>query len=200
MTEKNQNALIIFVRNPVLGKVKTRIAETAGDATALKVYKQLLKHTASVTGPVDADKFVFYSNYPELNDVWDDTLYHKYVQQGLSLGEKMLEAFEKIFAAGYKRVCIIGSDCYELTTTIIDNAFTALEKNDAVIGPAADGGYYLLGFGKMIPAVFGNKEWSTNNVYRDTIIDFKNACCSYEILPVLNDVDNMEDVPVHFLR
>lgn len=200
MTEKNQNALIIFVRNPVLGKVKTRIAETAGDATALKVYKQLLKHTASVTGPVDAHKFVFYSTYPELNDVWNDTLYHKYVQQGPTLGEKMQEAFEKMFAAGYKRVCIIGSDCYELTTTIIDNAFTALEKNDAVIGPAADGGYYLLGLGKMIPAVFGNKEWSTDTVYRGTIIDFKNAGCSYEILPVLNDVDNMEDVPAHFLR
>jgi rSAM/selenodomain-associated transferase 1 len=122
------------------------------------------------------------------------------VQQGPTLGEKMQEAFEKMFTAGYKRVCIIGSDCYELTTTIIDNAFTALEKNDAVIGPAADGGYYLLGLGKMIPAVFGNKEWSTDTVYQSTIADFKNAGCSYEILPILNDVDNIEDVPAHFLR
>jgi rSAM/selenodomain-associated transferase 1 len=196
----NTNALIIFVRNPVIGKVKTRIAETAGDDTALKVYNQLLKHTAAVAKVVDADKFVFYSNYPELNDVWDNTVYHKYVQQGPSLGEKMQQAFKKMFTAGYKRVCIIGSDCYELTAMTIQNAFTALEKNDAVIGPAADGGYYLLGLIKLIPAVFNNKEWSTATVCAATITDFRNAGCTYELLPVLNDVDRWEDVPPHFLQ
>lgn len=195
-----KNGLIIFVRNPVLGKVKTRIADTAGNVTALKVYTQLLKHTETVACPVDADKFVFYSNYPELNDVWDDAVYHKYVQQGQSLGEKMQLAFEQMFTAGYKRVCIIGSDCYELTTAVIQDAFTDLEKNDAVIGPAADGGYYLLGLTKMVPAVFINKVWSTDKVCAATITDLRNAGCSCEVLPVLKDIDNIEDVPAAFLR
>ena len=189
------NALIIFVRNPVLGKVKTRIAEAAGEVTALKVYKELLRHTHDITLGVGADKFVFYSNHPELNDCWEDNLYIKNIQQGNSLGEKMKDSFEKMFIAGYKHICIIGSDCYELTTAIIQSAFTALDKNDAVIGPASDGGYYLLGLTRMIPYVFANKEWSTDSVYMATITDLRNAGCNYEVLPLLNDVDRMEDVP-----
>jgi uncharacterized protein len=195
----HSNALIIFVRNPVLGKVKTRIAETAGKETALKVYEQLLRHTVDVVKAVDAAKFVFYSGYTEQNDIWDDALYQKYVQQGESLGEKMQQAFAEMFIAGYKQVCVIGSDCYELTSEVLQNAFTALQKKDAVVGPATDGGYYLLGLTKMILPVFTNKEWSMNTVAPATITDFRNAGCSYEILPVLNDVDRLEDVPPGFL-
>ena len=192
------NALIIFVRNPVLGKVKTRIAEAAGEVTALKVYKELLRHTHDITLGVGADKFVFYSNHPELNDCWEDNLYIKNIQQGNSLGEKMKDSFEKMFIAGYKHICIIGSDCYELTTAIIQSAFTALDKNDAVIGPASDGGYYLLGLTRLVPSVFADKKWSSSSVYPATLSNFKNAGCTYEILPLLNDVDRMEDVPEQF--
>lgn len=195
-----KKALIIFVRNPIPGKVKTRIAESAGDVTALLIYRQLLQHTAAITRPVEADKFVFYSNEPEMNDCWDDEIYHKDVQQGTSLGEKMQRAFEQLFTAGYEQICIIGSDCYELNNALIQQAFATLEKKDAVIGPAADGGYYLLGLSKMLPAVFTGKAWSTSSVYAATIADFRSAGFTYELLPVLNDVDRLEDVPAHFLQ
>ena len=195
-----KNALIIFVRNPVLGKVKTRIAEKAGAEKALAVYENLLRHTCTISAAVHADKYVFYSDFIEPDDLWSTDIFYKHLQQGNILGEKMQTAFEKIAELGYGKVCIIGSDCYELTTAIIDNAFTALEKNDLVIGPAYDGGYYLLGMKKIITPVFNNKEWSTPSVYPQTIIDLQQAGMSYAVLPLLNDIDEWEDVPEHFFR
>ncbi len=194
-----QKALIIFVRNPVLGKVKTRIAEAAGEKKALSVYMHLLRHTNAVAKSVDTDKFVFYSDHPEVNDIWENNIYHKYVQQGNSLGGKMQHAFEKMFSLGYKLVCIIGSDCLELTSAIINRAFEELGKQDVVIGPAKDGGYYLLGMKKIVPSVFSGKEWSNAAVYKATISDLEKDGHSYSPLPVLKDVDRIEDVPEHLL-
>jgi uncharacterized protein len=193
------NALIIFIRNPVLGKVKTRIAAKTNDATALKIYMQLLQHTHDITSSVDADVCIFYSEYIETNDIWHSHQYKKYLQQGNTLGDKMQHAFTTVFALGYSHTSIIGSDCYELTTSIIDTAFTELKDSDAVIGPAKDGGYYLLGLCKMMPLLFKNKEWSSNSVYTDTIADLDNTGKSYKVLPVLNDVDELEDVPPQLL-
>lgn len=196
----NRNALILFVRNPVLGKVKTRLTAAIGEKDALRIYEVLLSHTHDISKSIDADKFVFYSDFIEAEDLWSVDFFYKHLQQGNSLGERMQQAFENIFALGYSRVCIIGSDCYEMTTAIIENAFTAMEKNDAVIGPAKDGGYYLLGLTKMIPGIFENKNWSTATVCTDTIADFEKADIRYFYLPVLNDVDTVEDVPKDLLN
>ena len=101
----NKNAIIIFVRNPVLGKVKTRIAETAGEDTALYIYRQLLQHTHDVVKDIDADKYVFYSDYLQLGDLWEDEHFHKYLQAGHDLGDKMKHAFHRIFNNGYQNIC-----------------------------------------------------------------------------------------------
>jgi rSAM/selenodomain-associated transferase 1 len=188
-----KSALIIFVRNPVLGKVKTRIAKDMGDNAALEIYKQLITHTHSITNSLDLDRYIFYADYVNENDVWENSIYQKELQSGNDLGERMYNAFELLFSKGYKKVCIIGSDCFELSKDIIEEGFNLLESNDAVIGPSLDGGYYLIGMSTFIPQVFQNKNWSTDTVYSDTLSDFSKYHISHYTLPELSDVDNADD-------
>ncbi len=187
-----KRALIIFVRNAVLGKVKTRLAKTAGDEKALAVYKELLSHTYSITKELTIDKFIFYADKINSNDIWTEN-YYKQLQRGVDLGEKMKNAFAHLFDAGYDEICIIGSDCYELTTNIIEQAFVSLEQHDIVLGPATDGGYYLLGLKKLQASLFENINWSTDKVLMQTL----NACLadnlSYHLLQTLHDIDEEQD-------
>jgi hypothetical protein len=186
------NALIIFVRNPELGKVKTRLAKTIGDEKALAVYQDLLFHTMSVTQIIDCDKFVFYDNSIDLNDIWSTNLFEKKIQFGADLGAKMQNAFQELFNIGYKNCIIVGSDLFDLQAKHINQAFHKLKRNDTVIGPAEDGGYYLLGLKKIIPALFSNKNWGTETVLKDTLKDLSSY--SVEYLEILNDIDTIEDL------
>ncbi|KYG76296.1 hypothetical protein EV198_3188 [Roseivirga ehrenbergii] len=186
--------LIIFVKNPVLGRAKTRLAATVGEEAALAIYKRLLERTKSITQPLAVDKTVFYDQALGENDLWSAEGFSKDLQSNGDLGEKMLAAVQSAFQQGYERICVIGSDCYDLTTEILEQAFSALEKHDAVIGGAVDGGYYLIGMNRLITDVFQNKKWSTEEVFPSTIQDFKNKGLSYFELPVLNDVDTEEDL------
>jgi rSAM/selenodomain-associated transferase 1 len=186
------NALIIFVRNPELGKVKTRLAKAIGDKKALLVYQDLLLHTMSVTKKVDCDKFVFYDNNIALNDIWSCNLFNKKIQFGADLGAKMQNAFQELFDLGYKNCLIVGSDLFDLQAQHINEAFHKLESNEVVIGPAEDGGYYLLGLKKIIPALFSDKNWGTKTVLKDTLKDL--SSCSIGFLEILNDIDTMEDL------
>jgi rSAM/selenodomain-associated transferase 1 len=188
------SVLIIFVKNPVLGKVKTRLAHALGEENALMIYQKLLQHTCSVTTNVPADKYVFYLEYINHNDIWKNEVYKKELQYGNDLGKRMKNAFEILFQRGYKEIVIIGSDCYELTEEIIMNAFDQLKQKDVVIGPAKDGGYYLLGMNVFIPQLFTGKSWSTNKVFRETLTEIKSFNYSIYQLPVLNDIDTSEDV------
>jgi uncharacterized protein len=189
------SALIIFVRNPVLGKVKTRLSKTIGSKKALEVYKELLCHTMTQTKPVDADRYVFYDTEVDQNDIWHEKIFYKKVQSGIDLGQKMQNAFQDVLDLGYKKVVIIGSDLFDLTTNHIINAFDKLEKNDAVIGPAEDGGYYLLGIKKIIDTVFQDKNWGTATVLNDTLENLKNY--KTDFLEILNDIDTFEDLEKH---
>src|SRR5450432_3229162 len=104
------SALIIFVKNPVLGKVKTRLADALGEENALLIYQKLLQHTFLITTNISADKYVFYMEYINHNDLWKNELYKKELQAGNDLGERMKNAFELLFQKAYKEVVIIGSD------------------------------------------------------------------------------------------
>ena len=196
MIEIQNNALIVFARKPELGKVKTRLAATVGKTKALEIYQKLLTHTHLVAQGSNASTFIFLTEILKY-DFWKPFTCE--LQTGENLGEKMQNAFELIFAKGYKKCVIIGSDCPELSVEIIDNAFAALEQHDAVIGGANDGGYYLLGIKKIILSIFKNKEWSTANVFNNTVQDFKNEKLSYTTLPFLNDLDEEKDIPKEWL-
>ncbi len=191
--------LILFYRNPELGKVKTRLAKDVGNEKALAIYKSLCQHTLQITQTLSCDKAIYYSHEVDQRDLWLDSIYSKKVQTGSDLGERMSNAFAESFAAGYESICIIGTDCLELTAEILDQSFAELEISDTVIGPARDGGYYLLGMKQFHPDFFQNKTWSTDNVYSETIRDFENKALSYSILPLLRDIDEIKDLPPDYL-
>lgn len=186
------NALIILLRNPQLGCVKTRLAAKIGDEGALKVYNALLEYTQSITCEIKSSRFLFYSDFIDNNDSWNEKLYIKFLQEGNSFGVRMCKAFKTAFKEHDKAV-IIGSDCLELTSDIIEDAFDKLNKFEVVIGPAKDGGYYLLGLKKIYPELFFNKNWGTSSVLADTLEDIINLGISYHLLPVLSDIDDYED-------
>lgn len=191
----SKNLLIVFTRNPELGKVKTRLAKTVGNATTLKIYIFLLERTRDISVKVSADKAVYYSVKVRENDIWDANIFQKHQQVGEDLGIRMLHAFKNGFKAGYEKVMIIGSDLYDLTAETIENAFMALENNEVVIGPAEDGGYYLLGMNSLEEKVFKNKDWGTETVRKDTLEDLKDK--KVFLLGELNDVDVFEDIKHH---
>jgi len=191
----HKNLLLVFTRNPALGKVKTRLAKTVGDKTALEIYTFLLEKTRDIAAKVTADKAVYYSVKIKENDIWDATIFQKHQQVGKDLGIRMLHAFKNGFETGYEKVLIIGSDLHDLTADTIANAFLALDKNDLVIGPAEDGGYYLLGMNSLEEKVFKNKDWGTATVRKDTLEDLKDK--KVFLLAPLNDVDVFEDIEHH---
>jgi len=194
----HQNVLIIFTKNLVHGKVKTRLAASIGNDAAHDVYKELIGHTRSVAQKVDADKIVYYSEQVSTADAWSDQ-FLKEVQHGKDLGERMKNAFKNVFAKGYHKAVIIGTDCPSINETIINSAFENLDRYDIVIGPAYDGGYYLLGMKKLYESLFGNIAWSTETVHTDTLHTCKNNNLGYFLLPTLHDVDEEKDL-VHIKK
>ncbi|MEC4004370.1 TIGR04282 family arsenosugar biosynthesis glycosyltransferase [Flavobacterium sp. SUN052] len=195
---KHKNAIILFTKNPELGKVKTRLAKTIGDEKALLIYKKLLNHTQSIVASIEQDKFVFYSDTINENDQWNEDGYYKKLQYNGDLGERMNAAFKEVFNLGYQSICIIGSDCYELNSEIIAEAFHKLENYEAVVGPTFDGGYYLLGMNKLHEQLFQNKAWSTDSVFIDTVSDFNTLHLSWHSLIKLSDIDEEKDLPEHW--
>ena len=187
--------LLIFVRKPELGKVKTRLAATVGNQAALSIYECLLKHTLHITKNLNVTKQVYYTENISENDLWDPSIYDKKQQYGAHLGARMEFAFDQGFKAGYQNIVIIGSDIIDLTQADLISAFAALKTHDKVIGPAKDGGYYLLGMKKLNPDIFRNKTWGTDTVYSATMKDLEGE--SIFQLDVKNDIDRIEDLNPH---
>lgn len=152
----------------------------------------MLEHTRHVAQSVAAHRFLFYSDYIDENDDWPKVHFQKLLQQGDGLGEKMKNAFERIFK-NHNKVVIIGSDCAQLTANIVTEAFEKLAIFPFVIGPAIDGGYYLLGMNRFSPEVFDNIEWSTSSVLSKTIEIVKHLDQPYHLLPELSDIDCEDD-------
>jgi glycosyltransferase A (GT-A) superfamily protein (DUF2064 family) len=169
----SNSLLLILTRNPELGKCKTRLAAKVGDKAALEIYQFLLQRTVSFTEHLRVEKW-------------------KKLQVGKDLGERMQNAFRDGFQAGFEKVIIIGSDMYHLEQADLEEAFSTLETHDYVIGPAEDGGYYLLGMKSLNQALFWNKQWGTDTVLADTMQDLKTE--SVALLNEKNDVDYYEDI------
>ncbi len=187
-----KDLVLIFTRNPELGKCKTRLATTIGDQAALDVYKILLTHTVSVTENLSCAKEVYYSAKIKQDDVWNPKRYTKKLQSGTDLGERIKNAFAEGFMLGYENIIIIGSDLYDLNQQDIELAFKHLKTHDCVIGPAEDGGYYLLGIKTLYPKLFENKSWGTATVLQDTLHDLKQQ--KVKLLEQRNDIDQYEDI------
>ena len=191
----NKDLLLIFARNPQAGKVKKRLAASIGEEAALKIYNHLLQHTVKITGNLQMEKWIFYSEEIPQEDIWDKNIFNKKLQQGQDLGERMENAFRSGFEAGFSNIIIIGSDLYDLSEEDLKMAFLTLQYSEAVIGPATDGGYYLLGLKFLTSKVFKNKAWGSNSVLQATLLDLKN----HQIIQLepRNDIDRLEDLEQH---
>ncbi|MEI8032944.1 MAG: TIGR04282 family arsenosugar biosynthesis glycosyltransferase [Chlorobiaceae bacterium] len=186
--------LIVFTRNPVQGEVKTRLAGAIGAPKALEVYERLRAHTASVAGKVDVHRRASYSDSIPSLDIFTKSDFSAVLQEGYDLGERMLNAFRQGFRDGYNQIVLTGTDCFEITPLILEEAFTALEGSDAVVGPARDGGFYLIGMKKVLPELFLKRTWSTPEVLAETIRILGTLQATYELLDELADIDTFDDL------
>jgi rSAM/selenodomain-associated transferase 1 len=196
------SALLIFIKNPELGKVKTRLAATIGDEKALEVFKKLLINIHDKSLNVQAEKLLFYSSFIDERDIWENDIFHKNLQnQSPDLGQRMLSAFEKAKEMGYSKAIIVGSDIYEVTTEILNQGFEYLENSETVLGPSNDGGYYAIGFNfekinsdTFIQNIFLNKTWSHENVAHEALEVINSFSYACNFLPTLSDIDIEEDL------
>ena len=188
--DTSADALVIFVKNNELGKVKTRLAKTMGQNRALEVHRELQQQTEQTVRFLTADKMVFYSDYvPQENPLWPGERYHHFIQKGTDLGERMSNAFDEVFEKGYEKVCMIGSDCPYITQDILENAFNRLSETDVVLGPTRDGGYYLIGLIESHEELFENIDWGGSQVFDKTIQKLIAQDMIWYELPMLEDVD-----------
>jgi len=188
----SKNLLLILTRNPELGKCKTRLAAKVGDKSALDIYKFLLDHTVSFTKDLKVEKWVYYSESIWENDIWDNKVYQKKLQKGKDLGERMMNAFREGFQAGFENIIVIGSDMFHLNQSDLEEAFSKFKDHNYVVGPAEDGGYYLLGMKSIKTELFQNKNWGTDTVLQDTLSDIKNE--KVALMDEKNDVDYYKDI------
>jgi len=188
----NQSALIIFLRNPVLGKVKTRLAAEVGGTKALELYLRLLQHTFDVTADIPVDKYIYYSDFIPESDMWKSSGYIQRIQTGTDLGGRMSNAIKEVLVH-HARVVLIGSDCGELDAKTMAAAFESLNSVDVVIGPAVDGGYYLIGCKTSCPKLFEGISWSTQEVFHQTRAQLLELRLNFKVLKTKTDIDTLED-------
>ena len=183
--------LIVFLRLPQWGKVKTRLATTMGHEVALTIYKELISLTLSAATGSGYAVYLFYDgglpSWEERNPYFS---YH--LQSTSDLGLKMAEAISYVLQFHTKAV-IIGSDCPLLSSTILKESFNAIDTHDVVLGPAMDGGYYLLGCRNLVNPLFNEILWSTPYVLEQTIEKIIAANLTYHLLAPLTDIDTEED-------
>jgi len=192
MRQDPKSHLIIFCKNPILGQCKTRLAASIGPESALAVYDFLLRHTAQVTSQVLAKRIVYYSQEILQNDVFNPEYFDKDLQHGDDLGARMANALQNSFAKGAQKAIIVGSDLYDFNPELVHQAFKALDTHQTVIGPATDGGYYLIGMTQLNAAVFKDKNWGGPSVFRDTLSNLRPDLPF--LLPEKNDIDKLEDL------
>lgn len=191
----NDTLVIVFCKNSLIGKVKTRLAKSIGGLNALKIHDLLVSKTISVLKQIENDVVVFHSDFIPNDNKWSFTKFQK-IQNGKDLGVRMKKAFEWGFEVGYQKICIIGTDLWTIEKKIFRETFIALKKIDIVFGPAKDGGYYLLGLKKINYSIFNLNSWGTSKVLDDTVkkIDNTETVC---YLQELNDIDTEEDLNLH---
>ena len=190
--------LLVFARVPALGRVKSRLAAGVGPPAALAVYRELLAITNAAILAAGVPATVWLADtatiVPTAAEAREWAAHAICGQPEGDLGERMTAAFAAAFAAGAGRVAIIGTDCPGLRAAHLTEAFAALATADVVIGPATDGGYYLLGMNKLQPDLFRNKTWSTDSVLAETLADAHRLGLRVALLPELRDVDTAADL------
>jgi len=190
--------LIIFVKYPEPGKVKTRLARYIGNEKAAQIYSEMTETIIRNLFESEKYKTMIFFDPPERKRDFENWLqnnvYEFFPQEGGSLGKRMSNAFTKVFSLEVEKAVIIGTDCIEISNEVISQAFDALEVVDVVLGPAEDGGYYLLGLKKPDPHIFHGISWSTGLVLDQTLKKIKEKGLKFQLLKTLRDVDTVSDL------
>lgn len=194
--------LIIFIKYPEPGKVKTRLAKTIGSKKAALIYKRLIIRTVKKVSSLqrrDIEIIIAYTPKSKktrtVKLIGKHFIYH--LQKGINLGERLINALKFGFLNGVEKIIIIGSDCPQINQSLIKDAIGKLSRHDVVIGPSADGGYYLIGLKKENSSLFKEMPWSTPQVLKKTLNKIRKANLSCKLLPVRSDIDTYEDFKKH---
>lgn len=190
--------LIMFTRIPEPGKTKTRLHPVLTPSEAARLHRKLTEKTVKVAkrlckNDVILEVHVTGGTIQSAKEWLGDDLCIK-KQHGGNLGQKMSGAFSHAFKSGVGSVVLIGTDCPDLSGEILNEAFESLEENDVVIGPAVDGGYYLIGLRKYFPGIFENIPWGAGDVFKKTMNRIKSSDLKYHTLTELRDIDRPEDL------
>jgi rSAM/selenodomain-associated transferase 1 len=188
---KGSTAVVIFFKNPLPGKTKTRLAQKVGDDLALGIYERLVHRLREGIANTPYPLYVFFSEKIE-PVYWPSPPFHYRIQEGGDLGERMHLAFEELLDK-YSKVLLIGTDTPVITDILLISAQQMLEEREVVLGPSEDGGYYLIGLKRTQEHLFLEMPWSTDRVLGLTCSRLEQNGISYGLLPVLRDVDTYED-------
>lgn len=194
----SQKAILIFLRAPEPGKVKTRLAKHLGATLALSFYTHFVQDTLETVDALRVPVHIYFYPSTQKDTVisWLGNRYRYWCQSGDTLGQRMASAFVHAFETGVDRAVLIGTDIPDLPGRIIDEALDALGTHDAAIGPSADGGYYLIGFNAkgFLPAIFSGVRWGHPDVFARTMEIFNKHKTSLHRLPLWQDIDEIEDL------
>jgi len=203
-TDKDPSRVLLFVRAPQRGHVKTRLATRLGDDRTLALYRCFVEDIIATLKAGSFQASVFYTPDDQEAQVqaWLGRHARCYPQFGSDLGQRMHAALIKTFGKSVKQAVLIGSDFPDLGIEVMQEAFSALQENDVVIGPARDGGYYLIGFQKdaLSTDIFTGIAWGTSQVFQQTLMQIKQANLTYHILPAWYDIDTYEDLMAFYTR
>ena len=191
--DKEKNLLILFIKNPIEGLVKSRLAVSIGEYPAFLIYKELLAKTHDLAISTPFAKAVYYSNFIDDNDMWENDVFRKFLQREEGVGNRMKNAFVDSFIDGFEKVVLTGADIIGLSPEVIEQAFSGLDKSDVVLGPAKDGGYYLVGMNEQHSSLFQDIDWSTEKVLSQTLKKVHDLNLSHGLLPELSDLDRFDD-------
>lgn len=188
--------LLLFVKNPIPGTVKSRLGRRIGFEAAAALYRCFARDLLLTTQQLGIDQLIFYAPAEAETAVrdWLGSEYTYLSQQGDDLGERMAHAFTTCFERGYGGALITGSDSPDLPLSYLQNGLNALKRQHIVIGPSNDGGYYTLGFTPetFTPDVFSDMPWSTETVFEQTLQRLQPR--PVHQLPTWYDVDTLEDL------
>ncbi len=194
-----EEAIFLFLRFPEAGQAKTRLIPELGAQGAADLYRKMAEQVAGVVKDLDRPgllKVAYYDPADKGREIreWLGNGFHLVAQPGGDLGRRLEDAFVGGFRKGARRIVAIGTDCVEITGEIILEAFEALHEADAAIGPALDGGYYLMGLNRPCHSAFRGIPWSTDKTLRETLARLRGCGLNVRLLPPLMDIDTPEDL------
>ncbi len=196
----SKDCLIIFTRYPQQGEVKTRLIPALGAVGAAVLHRRMAEHTLAQARALRQTKafsievwFTGNSTLAQMQE-WLGTDVDYHVQPEGGLGDRMASVFRSVFSKGYTAAVIVGTDCPDLNTTLLAQSFSALTQHELVLGPAIDGGYYLIGLQHLVPELFAGIAWSTGEVLEKTLAIAQRLNLTPFLLTCLTDIDVPQDL------